>query len=294
MRLVTYSADNGVRHGVLRGEGDAARVVDLGPGDLLTLLEAGPDALTRARDASGPERALVDVRLRAPLRRPPKLLALGANYQDHITEAGQPPVDKSRVVPKLFIKPSTAIIGPDETLCLPTISREVDWEIELAAVIGARCRTVPVDRALAVVAGYTILNDVSARSVDWGVEREPSPWNGFNDWLNGKWPDGFAPFGPYLVTADEIPDPQALAMRLTVNGEVKQRATTSGMIFGVAETIAFATRFMTLEPGDVIATGTPSGVGATTGTYLQPGDVMEAWIERLGTLRTPVAACLAE
>lgn len=290
MKLVTYRVHGEVRHGVLRDRAGTGTVVDLGAGDLLALLEAGGDALARAGSTSGRERPLREVRLLAPLLRPPKLLALAANYQDHITEAGLPPVDKRRIAPKLFLKPSSAIIGPDEPLSLPTISRQTDWEIELAAVIGVRCRNVSVERALEVVAGYTIANDVSARSAAWGIEREDSKWNEFFDWLNGKWPDGFAPLGPYLLTSDEVPDPQDLDLGLNVNGVEKQHANTGAMIFSVAETIAFASRFMTLEPGDVIETGTPAGVGASTGTYLKSGDVMEGWIERLGTLRTPVRA----
>jgi 2-keto-4-pentenoate hydratase/2-oxohepta-3-ene-1,7-dioic acid hydratase in catechol pathway len=159
----------------------------------------------------------------------------------------------------------------------------------LAVVIGTRCRDVPVERALDVVFGYTVANDISARSAEWGVDREDNKWNGFFDWLNGKWPDGFAPLGPCVVTADEVPDPQALDLGLSLNGQQRQRSNTREMIFGVAETIAFASRFMTLEPGDVIETGTPAGVGATTKTYLKAGDVMEAWVEGIGTLRTPVA-----
>lgn len=290
MKLVSYRVDGGVRHGVLRGEEGSEQVVDLGAGDLLGLIEAGPDWPRRAREASGQERALAAVRLTAPLTRPPKLLALAANYQDHITEAGLPRVTKERIIPKLFLKPSSSIIGPGETLHLPTVSHQTDWELELAVVIGTRCRNVPVERALEMVFGYMVANDVSARTADWGLERDENTWNEFFDWLNGKWPDGFAPLGPYLVTADEVPDPQALDMWLTVNGERKQHSNTCEMIFGVAETIAFASRFMTLEPGDVIETGTPSGVGATTGTFLHEGDVMEAWIEKLGTLRTPVGA----
>jgi 2-keto-4-pentenoate hydratase/2-oxohepta-3-ene-1,7-dioic acid hydratase in catechol pathway len=290
MKLVTFQVEAGIRHGVLSGAEGRERVVELGSGDLLSVLEAGPAALQRRLDRSTRVWPLAEVRLLAPLRRPPKLLALAANYQDHIIEAGLPPPNKERLVPKLFLKPSSCIIGPDEPLVLPTISQQVDWELELAVVIGTRCRNVPVERALDVVAGYTIINDVSARSVDYGFERDDYPWRDFFDWLNGKWPDGFAPLGPYILTADEVPDPQALRMRLTVNGEQKQHASTRDMIFGVAETIAFATRFMTLEPGDVIATGTPSGVGETTGTYLKPGDLIEASIEQLGTLRTPVQA----
>jgi 2-keto-4-pentenoate hydratase/2-oxohepta-3-ene-1,7-dioic acid hydratase in catechol pathway len=285
MKLVTYRADGGTRHGVLQDD----RVVDIGEGDLLGLIEAGSEGLARARASTGPALAAAGVRLLAPLRRPPKLLALAANYQDHITEAGLPRVDKARIVPKLFLKPSSAIIGPDEPLCLPTVSSETDWEVELAVVIGTRCRDVPVERALDVVFGYTVANDISARSAEWGVDREDNKWNGFFDWLNGKWPDGFAPLGPCVVTADEVPDPQALDLGLSLNGQQRQRSNTREMIFGVAETIAFASRFMTLEPGDVIETGTPAGVGATTKTYLKAGDVMEAWVEGIGTLRTPVA-----
>jgi len=166
----------------------------------------------------------------------------------------------------------------------------VDWELELAVVIGRRCRNLPVEQALAAVAGYTIINDISARTIDYGNERNDYAWREYFDWLMGKWPDSFAPLGPYLVTDDDVPDPQQLDMRLTLDGELRQHASTRDMIFGVAEIIAFASRFMTLEPGDLIATGTPSGVGDATGTYLRPGNVMEASITGLGTLRTPVQA----
>jgi 2-keto-4-pentenoate hydratase/2-oxohepta-3-ene-1,7-dioic acid hydratase in catechol pathway len=290
MKLVTFLVNSGVRHGVLFGEPGAERIVDLGAGDLLALIEAGPAGLARARSAAGPEHDLAGAHLLAPLLRPPKLLALARNYQDHITEGGGQPVDKSRLVPKLFLKPSSAIIGPDEPVCLPTVSHTTDWEVELAVVIGTRCRNVPVERGLDMVFGYTVANDISARTTDWGVERDEDRWNEFFDWLNGKWPDGFAPLGPYILTADELPDPQGLELSLSLNGERKQHSSTREMISTVAETIAFASRFMTLEPGDVIETGTPSGVGATTGTYVKAGDVMEAHIEKLGTLRTPVRA----
>jgi 2-keto-4-pentenoate hydratase/2-oxohepta-3-ene-1,7-dioic acid hydratase in catechol pathway len=290
MKLVTYQGETGVRHGVVRGEAGAEQIIDLGPGDLLGLLEAGADAIRDAARRTGTERSLANAQLLAPLFRPPKLLAVAANYQDHIAESGGERVNKERIMPKLFLKPSTAIINPEAPLTLPTVSHTVDWELELAVVIGARCRNVAVGEALSVVAGYTIVNDVSARSLDFGRELDNYAAKDYFDWLNGKWPDGFAPLGPYLVTADEIPDPQNLALRLSVNGELKQNANTRDMIFGVAELIAFASRFMTLEPGDVIATGTPSGVGDTTGTYLKPGDIMEGSIEKLGTLRTPVQA----
>jgi 2-keto-4-pentenoate hydratase/2-oxohepta-3-ene-1,7-dioic acid hydratase in catechol pathway len=289
LKLVTFRTEtDNVRHGVLLGDTQTGSVVDLGPGDLLSLIEAGQAGLERARDASGPAVDVGSVRLVAPLRRPPKLLALARNYQDHITEGGGQPVDKQRIVPKLFLKPSSAIIGPDEPLCLPSVSQTTDWEVELAVVIGRRGRNVSLSDALQMVFGYTIANDVSARSTEWGVERDPDVWNDFFDWLCGKWPDGFAPLGPYVLTADEVPDPQALDLSLYLNGERKQSSTTREMISTVAETIVFASRFMTLEPGDIIETGTPSGVGATTGTYVKSGDVMEARIEHLGSLRTPV------
>jgi 2-keto-4-pentenoate hydratase/2-oxohepta-3-ene-1,7-dioic acid hydratase in catechol pathway len=289
MKLVTFQDDSGVvRHGVLHGEPDHGSVVPLGTGDLLALVESGTAGLERAAQASAPRRDVSGIRLMAPLLRPPKLLALARNYQDHITEGGGPPVDTQRIVPKLFLKPSSAIIGPDEPLCLPTVSHTTDWEVELAVVIGKRCRNVELADALDAVFGYTIANDVSARTTDWGVERDPDQWNEFFDWLNGKWPDGFAPLGPYILTADEIPDPQNLGLSLHLNGTQKQHSNTREMISTVAETIVFASRFMTLEPGDIIETGTPSGVGAASGTYVKSGDLMEARVEKLGTLRTPV------
>lgn len=264
-----------------------ARLVGVADLDVARARAAGLD---RARAAAGEGRDLAGVRLLSPLLRPPKLLALARNFQDHITEGGGQRVDKSRIVPKLFLKPSSAIIGPDAPVCLPTISHTTDWEVELAVIIGTRCRNVTLERALDTVFGYTVANDLSARTTDWGVARDEDRWNELFDWLNGKWPHGFAPLGPYILTADELPDPQELELSLYLNGERKQHSSTREMISTVAETIAFASRFMTLEPGDVIETGTPSGVGATTGTYVKAGDVMEAQIEKLGTLRTPVRA----
>jgi 2-keto-4-pentenoate hydratase/2-oxohepta-3-ene-1,7-dioic acid hydratase in catechol pathway len=292
MRLVSYRSGAGVRHGILAGSEGDQRIHDLGAGDLLALLESGDDWMDRARAAPTTHAAaLSSIQLLAPLRRPPKLLALAGNYQEHVRESKVAEVQKAHAVPLLFLKPSTSIIAAGEPVYAPEISDAVDYELELAVVIGRRCKGIRAADALGVVAGYMVANDISARVVEWGVERgEVTPRMAFFDWLNGKWPDSFAPMGPYLVTADAVPDPQNLAMRLSVNGAVRQEASTGDMIFTVAETIAFCARFMTLEPGDVILTGTPSGVGATTRTYLQPGDRMEAWIEGLGTLVTPVVA----
>jgi 2-keto-4-pentenoate hydratase/2-oxohepta-3-ene-1,7-dioic acid hydratase in catechol pathway len=300
MRIATYRGSDGkARTGAVTGAEGAERIVDLHDatggkvpeGDLLALLEAG--ALDAARGATGDGVPLSSVELLAPMARPPKLMAAAGNYQAHIIEGGAKPVDKTIIVPKLFIKPSSSVLAPGKAISLPTTSNTTDWELELGVIIGKRGKNIPVEDALSYVAGYTVINDVSARTSEWGLpSRNPSEWDLFFDWLNGKWPDGFAPTGPWVVTADEIPDPQALQMTLKVNGKEHQNASTGDMIFTVAELIAFSSRFMTLEPGDTYATGTPSGVGDATGTYLHDGDVMEAWVEGIGTLVTPVGAAV--
>ncbi|TSA55071.1 MAG: FAA hydrolase family protein, partial [Planctomycetaceae bacterium] len=160
----------------------------------------------------------------------------------------------------------------------------IDYELELAVVIGQKAKAVPTENALEIIAGYTIVNDVSARTVTFKKNRAERPWDEFYDWLNGKWADGFCPMGPYLLTADEIEDVQNLDMKLTVNGEVRQNANSSQMIHTVAQIVSFLSHLMTLEPGDIIATGTPSGVGFATGNYLKAGDRIEATIDKLGTL----------
>lgn len=280
MKLVSYRIDDGIRHGIL----DGAEIAELGEGDLLGWLDSG-----RPTQPTGRARQLADVVLTAPIARPGKLLAAAANYQAHVTETGGAPLDKSRLTPRLFLKPSTSIVGPDAAIALPDLSKEVDWEAELGVVIGARVRNVAVDAALGAVAGYVCANDVSARSLDYGIERDTDDravW--FFDWLAGKWFDGFAPLGPYLVTADEVPDPQALTIDFELNGSTRQHGSTNDMIFPVAELIAHASRLMTLEPGDIILTGTPAGVGAARGEYLRSGDEMAVTIGDLGTLRTSV------
>jgi 2-keto-4-pentenoate hydratase/2-oxohepta-3-ene-1,7-dioic acid hydratase in catechol pathway len=286
MRLVTYLRAGAVRHGRLD---DNDQVVEFGDGDLGVLVESVFPLHTADPTGVG-EYSLADVELLAPLRRPGKLLAAAANYQDHVTETGADPLDKSRISPRLFLKPASSIVGPGAVVPLPDVSGEVDWEAELSVVIGKRAHGVPVDEALDVVAGYMTSNDVSARSLDLGYERDTEDkavW--FFDWLAGKWCDGFAPLGPWLVTADEVPDPQALPVELAVNGVPRQNGSTKDMIFTVAELVAHASRLMTLEPGDVIMTGTPSGVGAATGEYLKAGDEMTVVVGGLGTLRNTVA-----
>lgn len=234
---------------------------------------------------------LAAARLRPPVPRPPKILCLAGNYAAHIREGGGIAPAKTNTTPQVFIKPITTLIAHGEPIRLPgPLCTAVDYEGELVAVIGRPCHDVAVARALDYVAGYACFNDVSGRKLNIEIEREINARTGFFDWLNGKWFDTFGPLGPALVTADAVPDPQALLLTTRVNGAVRQQASTGDMIFGVAETVAWISRFLTLQPGDLIATGTPSGVGATTGTFLQAGDVVEVEITGLGTLRNPIVA----
>jgi 2,4-didehydro-3-deoxy-L-rhamnonate hydrolase len=234
--------------------------------------------------------AASELRLLAPVPRPPKLLCLAGNYAEHWREGGNEAPPRARHTPEVFIKPVTTIVGPDAPIRLPgPLCTAVDYEGELAAVIGRTASNVAPEHALDYVAGYANFNDVSGRRLTIDVPREPTARTGWFDWLNGKWFDTFGPFGPYLVI-DEVADPQALAIETRVNNVVRQQATTAAMIFGVAETIAWISRFVTLQPGDVIATGTPSGVGATTNSFLQAGDVVEVEVAGLGVLRNPVRA----
>ena len=304
MRLASYRDSSGAaRSAVVIGAAGAERLLDLADGsggrvpagDLLVLFEAGSDAMAAARDVEakgGAGVALSSVKLLAPIQRPGKLLAVAGNFQAHIEEGGGARVDKTRIVPKLFIKPSSSIIGPGESVVLPTVSNALDWELELAIVIGTRGRNIPLAKARDHIAGYSVINDISARSMQWGVAgREPAGFDDFFDWLNGKWGDGFAAWGPWITTTDAVkPDPNQLEMTLKVNDKVWQHGSTSDMIFSPEEIISHASRWMTLEPGDVIAGGTLDGTGDAASVYLKAGDVMTGWIGDLGTLITPVAA----
>ena len=207
-----------------------------------------------------------------------KFLCIGLNYSDHAAEAGMAVPEH----PILFMKANSAIVGPNDTVILPRHSQHSDWEVELGVVIGKRCKYVGVDTALDYVAGYCIANDVSERQFQTKLTGQ---------WTKGKSCDTFGPIGPWLVTADEIPDPQALDMTLDVNGERMQTGNTGTMIFTVAEIVAHLSELMTLHPGDVISTGTPPGVGMgkkPDPVYLKEGDVMELWIHGLGQQRQTV------
>ncbi len=211
-----------------------------------------------------------------PIALPQKIVCVGMNYRDHAAEAGLDVPER----PILFAKWPNSLVGPGDAIVIPPLSEQIDYEAELAVVIGARVRDVPVEEALGAVAGYLCLNDVSARDVQF-ADRQ---------WTRAKSFDTFTPIGPGLVPAREIHDPQALAIRCSVNGEVLQDSTTAEMVFSVADVVAYASRSITLEPGDVIATGTPAGVGFTREppVFLRPGDEVTVEIEGIGALRNPV------
>jgi 2-keto-4-pentenoate hydratase/2-oxohepta-3-ene-1,7-dioic acid hydratase in catechol pathway len=295
MKLVTYSRNNSTSVGCLTGEG-LTDIPSTWPGpnpprsikEILTRGQSCLAKLTELADSADTFTPLDSVKILAPIPRPGKVIALAGNYSEHIKEAGRAlglsDSPRETTVPRPFIMPPTVVTGPNEQIPWPAYSEQVDYEIELAVVIGKETKCIKPEETLDVVAGYTIANDVSARSVTFTKARAKRPWDEFYDWLNGKWSDGFLPMGPYLLTKDEVEDVQNLDMQLTVNGRVRQKAETSQMIYHVTDIVSFLSHIMTLEPGDVIATGTPAGVAMASGEFLQPGDTIECTIEKLGTL----------
>ena len=231
-----------------------------------------------------------DVVLKSPIPRPGKILCLAGNYAEHIREAGRDVVDKTKMAPRIFVKPGTSIAGFGDAIVIPKKGNKIDWEAELVVVIGKEGKYIPKEKAYDYVAGYTIMNDISERELIIDSEREPSEWNKFFDWLNGKWMDTFGPMGPCIVTKEDIENPHDLKLVLKLNGKIKQDSNTGNMIFDIPAMIE-RWSWVTLEPGDIIATGTPAGaaVGGKD-PYLQAGDVMECIVERLGTLQNPVVA----
>jgi 2,4-didehydro-3-deoxy-L-rhamnonate hydrolase len=223
-------------------------------------------------------------RLLAPFR-PERIFCAASNYIEHANEMGSVLAAKSESKPYMFLKLRNTVIGPGDTVRKPAETQQLDWEIELAAIIGKPGRRIALDNALDHVAGYSIVNDISARDLN---VRSDYPFK--FDWFQGKCHDTFAPFGPWIVPAWAIPDPQAVGMRLTVNGQEMQKDNTKNMIWSLREQIAYLSTIVTLEPGDVIATGTPTGVGLGRGIYLKPGDVIDASIAGIGTLTNTVAA----
>lgn len=287
MRLITFAHAGQDRLGALASYNGAERVYDLNqleprlPPDMLAFLAGGQDALALAREAVAAARAdqgldPAAVQIKAPILRPGKIICIGQNYLAHAQEsnAGAPPF------PIIFAKFANSVIGPGETIVVPNVIAQPDYEGELAVVIGRRGRNISEESALDYVAGYMPLHDVSAR--DWQMRT--------SQWVIGKTPDTFCPMGPAIVTADEIPDVQNLALRTIIGGEVLQEGHTSLMIFSVAHLIADMSQVMTLEPGDIIATGTPAGIGAarTPPRWLRTGDVVRIEIDGIGVLENPV------
>ncbi len=232
------------------------------------------------------------VELLVPIPRPNKLFLLAGNYAAHIREGGGVAAERAETFPYVFLKPaSTTLTDPGKPILIPKSSpAHVDWELELAVVIGKKGKHISEADAPQYIAGYTVINDISDRKYRPNPGRKEREKDGFFDWQHGKWHDSFCPCGPCIATADTIPDPQKLAMKLSVNSTVRQDASTAQQIFPVAAVIEFLSQSVTLEPGDIISTGTPAGVGHATGTFLKPGDRVEAWIEHIGKLVNPVAA----
>jgi 2-keto-4-pentenoate hydratase/2-oxohepta-3-ene-1,7-dioic acid hydratase in catechol pathway len=233
-----------------------------------------------------------DVRLLVPLANPPKLLLLAGNYARHVVERGGTTALRDETFPYVFMKPpGTTLTNPGDPIIIPRVSPDqIDWEAELGVVIGRRCRHVDEDEAMGSIAGYTIVNDISDRAFRPNPGRKPRERDKFFDWMHGKWHDTFCPMGPCVLSADVVADPQALPIRLTVNGEVKQDSSTAEMVFPVPAIISFLSELMTLQRGDVIATGTPAGVGASSASFLRSGDLVRARIGPIGTLENPVQA----
>ncbi len=278
MRLVTFTHSGSTRIGVLDGE----QVVDLRaaapdlPTEMCAFLAAGEPAMKAARGASGARLALGEVKLEAPVLRPPKILAVGLNYADHIAETGR----DTPKLPIIFNKQSTSVIGPGDAIHRPKVSEQLDYEGELGIVIGRRCRHVPKGRAAEVVAGYTIVNDVSVR--DWQL-RVPTM-------TMGKSFDTHCPMGPAIVTADEIGGPEGHDLRTLVNGDVRQRSNTKELVFDCFTLIEHLSTAFTLEPGDLISTGTPGGVALfmKPQAWMKHGDIVRVEIDGLGALENPV------
>lgn len=246
----------------------------------IRFLEAGQEALSRAQSlltsSTSPAYALEAVRLCAPIPRPGKVVAIGLNYRDHSLEQGVAPPS----APLFFAKFPTSVTGPYDPIVIPNGDPQVDYEAELAVIIGRRAKTVPEDEAMAYVGGYTVLNDVSARKWQFADKQ----------WVRGKSCDTFCPIGPWLTTPDDIPDPHLLDIATHVNGITLQNSNTSKLIFRIPQLIAYISASITLEPGDIIATGTPEGVGVfrTPPIFLKAGDIVEVEIQGLGRLRNPV------
>jgi len=265
------------------------------------------DALKAARDIAQAAAAgeapdgtwwpMVDVKLTAPVPCPGKLLALAGNYAEHIMEStskklqGTGVTESDRATPRVFMKPpANTVCGHGDPIIVGSNAQFVDWEAELGVVIGKPGKNIPGDQALDHVGGITIVNDVSERELKIWQRPEDREWDKFFDWLNGKWGDSFAPMGPCVVPLADIDDVDRLSLKLWVNGDLKQNANTGQMMFKIPDIVEYVSSICTLHTGDVIATGTPSGVGHAQGIKLQPGDTVRIELESVGVLENPVVA----
>jgi 2,4-didehydro-3-deoxy-L-rhamnonate hydrolase len=309
LRLISYrlNDDAPIRVGALLGDAphDLLRAVEVADlplpdhaclGSVASLL-ACPECLDLAREAldAGSDASVVDgAQILAPIPHPPKLFCLATNFMSHMNESISQQLQggeqkRELDTPRVFMKPSTnTVIGSDAPLKLAAGSEFVDYEAEMAVIIGKPAKEVSVEDAMAHVSGVTAFNDISERELKIWEREEERDWDKFFDWLNGKWCDGFAPMGPCAVPMEDAEDPDSLDLTLRLNGEIKQDANTSDMIFNVAETVSYISHICTLETGDVIAMGTPAGVGKHQDIRLKDGDVLEVKIPPVGVLRTPV------
>jgi 2-keto-4-pentenoate hydratase/2-oxohepta-3-ene-1,7-dioic acid hydratase in catechol pathway len=286
MRLVTFRIDGGSRLGVLRDQDEVVEVSE--PGDMLSLIDAGEDGLAAARAALSSSKArahrLADVELLSPLPEPRgNIIAIGRNYQKHAEESARKEGYEPQP-PTVFTKAITSLTEPFADIAIdPSISDQIDWEAELAVVIGKRGANIPRGNARGHIFGYTALNDVTARDIQ-------NAWGG--QYFKGKSLDRSCPTGPWIVTTDEIHDPQSLGVRLRLNGKLEQDGNTRDMIYSVDAILEWVSKGMTLLSGAMIATGTPDGVGfwRTPSQVLHPGDVMETEVEGIGTMRNRIVS----
>ncbi len=300
-KLATYESENGSRAGLVVGDQvfDAAELTQQPDyTSVLSILEDWTHAkivLQRATEKVGAGWPLAETHLRAPVLWPGAIYCAGANYRDHAKEMAErtgrplgPDPKESGGKPWHFLKTPRSVADPGAIVSATQYCTKLDWEVELAAVIGRETKAVPVEEALSCVAGYTVANDLSARDLSQRAEVPVgSPFR--PDWVGQKCFDGACPLGPWIVPADDIPDPQNLALKLWVNDAIKQDSNTSEMIFSLAEQIAHISAGMTLYPGDIILTGTPAGVGMGRGEFLKAGDVVRLEIERIGALTNTIA-----
>ena len=300
MKLCSFTIDDTPRLGCVVGE-SADRLVDvtemIGSADMIRVIDDHSLSAKIEQFVSDERRApteLTDVgnvHMRPPIARPGKIVCLAGNYAAHIAESGfVEPEARANFTQQLFLKPSSSLVGDREEIQLSRANHRVGWETELAVVIGKRGKNVSVSDASEHVFGYTILNDISERGLNSAIkDRHLREMDSFCDWLAGKWFDGFAPCGPWIVTKDELPHPHELEIKFYLNGELRQHGSTLDMIFSIPEQISYISSIMTLEPGDIISTGTPAGAGVGDAkTTLDDGDELVCEIEGIGKLRNTV------